>query len=173
MEAEVKWLDRLLPIPLTEEKPVLVSNSDRPEASPFPQAPLQAALKLANPLSLPPLTLAYVGDSVYELFVRSRLLERGQVKVKDLHKSAIGYVRAGAQARTLAEIYTTLTPQEQDIVRRGRNAKGHAAPKGSDPAEYAASTAFEALLGFLYLKGDEDRLGEVLAAAARRIDGEA
>jgi len=128
--------------------------------------------KALNPLSLPPLTLAYVGDSVYELFVRSRLLERGIVKVKDLHKSTIGYVRAGAQARTLAEIYSTLTLQEQEVVRRGRNAKGHAAPKGSDPAEYAASTAFESLLGFLYLKGDESRLGELLDAAARRIEGE-
>lgn len=169
----MKWLERLRANPGAEERPASVAEVDRLPASPFPQAPLHVPRKLSNPLSLPPLTLAYVGDSVYELFVRSRLLERGQVKVKDLHKGTIGYVRAGAQARTLAEIYTTLTPQEQDVVRRGRNAKGHAAPKGSDPAEYAASTAFEALLGFLYLKGDEHRLGEVLSAAARQIEGDA
>jgi len=158
----MKWLDRFLPVPGAEGGVV----------PSFPPVPLHAPRKLANPLSLPPLTLAYIGDSVYELFIRTRLIEGGRVKVKDLHKSAIGYVRAGAQARTLAELYTTLTPQEQDVVRRGRNAKGHAAPKGSDPAEYAASTAFEALVGFLYLKGDDLRLNEVLDAAARRIEGQ-
>lgn len=168
----MKWLEPFLVNPGAEERSPAVAETDNSPVSPFPQAPLHAARKLANPLALPPLTLAYVGDSVYELFVRSRLLERGQVKVRDLHKGTIGYVRASAQARTLAEIFTILTPQEQDVVRRGRNAKGHAAPKGSDPAEYAASTAFEALLGFLYLKGDELRLGEVLAAAAHRVERE-
>lgn len=123
-----------------------------------------------NPLLLPPLTLAYVGDSVYELYIRQRLLEAGRIRVNDLHKAAVGYVRAKAQATALADMYQGLTADEQEVVRRGRNAKSHSAPKGSDPAEYAASTAFETLVGFLYLAGREERLGQVLAAAARYIE---
>lgn len=141
-----------------------------PSAAPFPQMPLRSRLRMNNPLLLPPLTLAYVGDSVYELFVRHRLLELGQVKVGDLHRAAVGYVRAQAQADALAEIHPQLTADEQEVVRRGRNAKGHAPPKGSDAAEYAAATAFETLLGFLYLSGREERLSQILAAAARHVE---
>lgn len=166
----MRWLERLL----VQNRSVEVSSDagpgDLPSASPFPQAPLRSGLQMANPLLLPPLTLAYVGDGVFELFVRQRLLERGHVKVGDLHKVTVKYVRASAQAKTLAEIYPWLNPEEQDVVRRGRNAKSHAAPRGSDPAEYAASTAFETLVGFLYLSGNEERLGQVLAAAARLVE---
>jgi len=166
MEEEMTWIRRLL----GEKQAEAVAAPPEPEAPPFPPAPLQARLRLQNPLLLPPITLAYVGDSVYELYVRHRLLERGLVKVGDLHKAAVGYVRARAQAGALAEIFAKLTADEQDIVRRGRNAKGHGAPKSSDPAQYAAATAFETLVGFLYLAGREERLGEVLAAAARQIE---
>lgn len=123
-------------------------------------------MRLENPLLLPPLTLAYLGDSLYEAFVRERLLERGHVKVNDLHRSAMRYVRATAQAQILAALMPSLTAEEQDVVRRGRNAKGHAAPKSADAAEYAASTAFEALIGYLHLAGQEERLRQILEAAA-------
>lgn len=132
--------------------------------------PLQMMDPMKNPLLLPPLTLAYVGDAVYELFVRRRLLELGHVRVNDLHKTAVRYVRAGAQAKAVAELLPSLSEEEQDVVRRGRNAKSHAAPKGSDAAEYAASTSFEALTGYLYLAGRIERLEEVLAAAARYLE---
>lgn len=127
-------------------------------------------MRLENPLLLPPLTLAYLGDSLYEVFVREHLLERGLVKVNDLHKTTMHYVRATAQAQILAALLPTLTEQEQDVVRRGRNAKGHAAPKSAEAAEYAASTAFEALVGYLHLSGQTDRLNEVLAAAAQYVE---
>ncbi len=137
---------------------------------PFLQDPLRFEPEMKNPLLLPPLTLAYVGDAVYELFVRARLLQQGHVRVNDLHRTAVRYVRARAQAAALAELYPTLTEEEQDVVRRGRNAKTHAAPKGSDAAEYAQSTSFEALVGYLYLAGREERLQEVLVAAAAHLE---
>jgi ribonuclease-3 family protein len=136
----------------------------------FPPVPLPSRPELKNPLLLPPLSLAYVGDAVYELFVRQRLLTLGHVRVNDLHKSAVRYVRANAQARALAALGPSLTEEEQDVARRGRNAKSHAAPKGSDAAEYAASTAFETLVGFLYLSGRAERLAEVLAATATYLE---
>lgn len=126
---------------------------------------LQPVAPMQNPLLLPPLTLALMGDAVHDLYVRVRLLERGHVRVNDLHRNVVAHVRARAQAKALAELRSTLSEEEQDVVRRGRNAKGHSAPRGSDAAEYAASTAFETLIGFLYLAGREERLGQVLAAA--------
>ncbi|HEY3365099.1 MAG TPA: ribonuclease III domain-containing protein [Symbiobacteriaceae bacterium] len=127
-------------------------------------------MRMENPLLLPPLTLAYVGDAVYELWVRNRLLELGHVRVNDLHRTAVRYVRARAQAQALAELQPLLSEAEQDVARRGRNAKGHQAPKGSDPVEYGASTAFETLVGFLYLSGREERLEEVLSLTARYLE---
>jgi ribonuclease-3 family protein len=140
------------------------------EMSEYLPEPLQPESPMKNPLLLPPLTLAYIGDAVYDLYIRRRLLEKGHVRVNDLHKQAVKYVRARAQAAAVAELHPSLSEEEQDVVRRGRNAKSHAAPKGSDAAEYAASTSFEALAGYLYLAGRFDRLEEVLAAAARYLD---
>jgi len=127
-------------------------------------------MRLTNPLELPPLTLAYLGDALYEAFVRERLLDLGHVRVNDLHCHALRYVRAKAQAGVLAHILPDLTEREQDVVRRGRNAKGHAAPKSADAAEYAASTGFEALLGYLHLAGEEERLRQILRAAADYVE---
>lgn len=127
-------------------------------------------IPMENPLLLPPLTLAYVGDAVYELFVRERLLELGHVRVNDLHKSAVEYVRASAQAAALASLAPMLSAEEEDVVRRGRNAKGHGAPHGSDAVEYHAATSFEALMGYLYLSGRTDRLKQLLDAAAEYLE---
>lgn len=138
--------------------------------SEFPPEVLQPDDPMKNPLLLPPITLAYLGDSVYEVYVRNRLLERGFVKVNDLHKQAVSYVRARAQAQALEMLRPTLSEEEADVVRRGRNAKSHSAPKSSDAAEYAASTAFETLIGFLYLAGRHERLAEVLKAVSNHIE---
>lgn len=136
----------------------------------FPPEPLQMQAEGPNPRFLSPLTLAYVGDSVFELYVRSRLIAHGRTKVGDLHRAAVRYVRASAQAETLKEIAPHLSDTEKDIVRRGRNAKGHAAPKSSSPGDYAAATAFEALLGYLYLSSQGERLEQLLQAAARHLE---
>lgn len=130
---------------------------------------MEAEVSMERPQLLPPLTLAYVGDAVYELFVREHLLAAGYARVGDLHKRAVRFVRASAQARALTELLPDLTPAEQDIVRRARNAKGHAAPKGSDPVEYAAATSFEALVGYLHLGGEQERLQAILDRTAEHL----
>ena len=110
-----------------------------------------------------PLELAYLGDAVWELYVRNRQLEKSG-RVKDLHRQAVSHVRAGAQAASLRRISEMLTEEEQAVVRRARNA--HQTPtKNADIAEYHMATAFEALLGWLYLEGRNGRLDQLMAAA--------
>ncbi len=106
-------------------------------------------------------TLAYIGDSFYELFIRTTLIENKQKTPSQLHKTAIKYVNAGAQARLLEQLNDSLNKEEKSIVRRGRNADINV-PSSADAADYHYSTGFEALLGYLYLKGDELRLEEIL-----------
>jgi ribonuclease-3 family protein len=135
----------------------------------FPPESLRPDQPIDHPEQLPPLTLAYVGDAVYELYIRQRLLQRGHVRVKKLHEVAVGYVRARAQATALQELLPHLSELEAEVARRGRNAKGQN-PRKVDPAEYAQATAFEALLGYLYLAGKEERLGELLGSAVRHLE---
>ncbi len=108
-----------------------------------------------------PLLLAYVGDAVYELMVRTRMVAAGQRPVKEIHQDAVQKVKAEHQARVIKNIFDQLPATEQDIVRRGRNAKS-TPPKNADMQEYRLSTGFEALIGYLYLKGDQQRLQELL-----------
>lgn len=109
-----------------------------------------------------PLVWAYVGDSVYELFIRTQLINRTNQKPHQLHIASINYVKAEAQAQILKKIENNLTKEEQDIVRRGRNTKNHHLPKHAEIEEYRYSTAFEALIGYLYLTKQEKRLKEIL-----------
>jgi ribonuclease-3 family protein len=109
-----------------------------------------------------PAILAYIGDSVYELFVRTLLVSKGSVQVSKLHKKAILFVKAKAQAEMVDKLENYLTDEEKDIVRRGRNAKTHSMPKNADLADYKHATGFEALLGYLYLNNRMDRLMEIL-----------
>ena len=111
---------------------------------------------------LNPLVLAYAGDSVYDTFVRTLLVSGGHGQVAKLHKMSIEFVKAKAQADILGEINELLTPEEQDIVRRGRNTKSSTMPKNADLLDYRHATGFEALIGYLYLTGQIDRLMEVV-----------
>jgi ribonuclease-3 family protein len=115
--------------------------------------------------SLPPLVLAYVGDAVYEVFIRTFLISEGNVPVHVLHKRSINYVKAKAQSDIVHRIMADLTPEEHDVVRRGRNAKSGTIPKNADVTEYKYATGFEALVGYLYLKKDYDRLIMILKLA--------
>lgn len=117
-----------------------------------------------EPEQLPVETLAYIGDAVYELFVRTDLVRNGLYRGEDLHREAVKRVRASAQAQKLTELIERLSEQERELVRRGRNAKTGQVPKGARVIEYRYSTAFEVLLGYLFLKGEWDRLEEVLAS---------
>lgn len=109
-----------------------------------------------------PLTWAYVGDCVYELYIRTNLVNKTNLKPHKLHIESIKYVKAQSQAKLLQQIMDILTDDEKDIVRRGRNAENHHLPKNCDVQDYMYSTAFEALIGYLYLTKQEDRLKEIL-----------
>lgn len=109
-----------------------------------------------------PLTWAYVGDGVYELYIRTKLINETNMKPHALHIEAIKYVKAQAQAEILNKIYDKLTDEEKEIVRRGRNAENHHLPKNANVQEYMYSTAYEALIGYLYLTKQTERLQEIL-----------
>ena len=109
-----------------------------------------------------PLIWAYVGDCVYELFIRTYLINTTNLKPHKLHIESIKYVKAQAQAEILNKIYDDLTEDEKDIVRRGRNVENHHLPKNSNVQEYMYATAFEALVGYLYLTKQNKRLKELL-----------
>ena len=111
---------------------------------------------------MPPLVWAYVGDAVYELYVRTNLVNNTKLNPHKLHVEAIKYVKAQAQAKILEKITEILTEEEKDIVRRGRNAQNHHLPKNANLDEYSHATAFEALIGYLYLTKQDERLGEIL-----------
>ncbi len=111
---------------------------------------------------LSPLTWAYVGDAVYELYIRTNLVNNTKLKPHKLHIESIKYVKAKAQAEILKRIESDLTDEEKNIVRRARNAENHHLPKNADPADYMYSTAFEGLIGFLYLTKKDERLKEIL-----------
>lgn len=109
-----------------------------------------------------PLVWAYVGDSVYELFIRTHLVETTKLKPHKLHIETIKYVKAKAQADILERLQDVLTDKEKEIVRRARNAENHHLPKNADPADYMHATAFEGLIGYLYLSEQKERLEEIL-----------
>ncbi len=121
------------------------------------------------------LTLAYVGDAVYEVFIRTKLTENGDKKVNRLHKEAKNFVSAKAQCQIVEQLLETLTPDETDIFKRGRNTKVNTKAKNADFKEYHNATGFEALLGYLYLSGNQQRLSELMEQAyhiAKKLMGE-
>lgn len=109
-----------------------------------------------------PLVWAYIGDCIYEIFIRMKLVNETHLDPHRLHIETIKHVKAKSQAETLAKIQDNLTEEEKDIVRRGRNAEAHHQPKNADLADYKHATAFEALIGYLYLSMQDDRLKEIL-----------
>ena len=109
-----------------------------------------------------PLVWAYVGDSVYEVFIRTHLVETTRLKPHKLHIETIKYVKAQAQAKILESLQDILTDEEKEIVRRARNTENHHVPKNADPTDYMYATAFEGLIGYLYLSGQTERLNEIL-----------
>lgn len=107
------------------------------------------------------LGLAHLGDGVYELMVRSWLCLKGKATNKGLHRAAITYVSAPAQAQRCQKFLPVLTEEEQEVFRRGRNSHTAAVPKGASVGEYHTATAMEALFGYLWLKGETDRLNQL------------
>ena len=109
-----------------------------------------------------PLVWAYMGDAVYEKFIREYVIRQGLCKNGLLHKKSIKYVSAKGQANILKNIEDFLTEEEKDIVRRGRNSHPHSTAKNADIIEYKYATGLEALIGYLYLEEKTERLKEIL-----------
>ena len=108
--------------------------------------------------------LAHLGDAVYELMVRTWLCLHGKATGKGLHRATIALVCAAKQAELSERILPLLTEEELDVFRRGRNANVHTIPHSADRATYRTATALEALFGYLYLKGERERLGVLFSA---------
>ncbi|MBE7018316.1 MAG: Mini-ribonuclease 3 [Ruminococcaceae bacterium] len=122
------------------------------------------------------LTLAYVGDAIYEVFIRTKLTENGDKKVNRLHKEAKNFVSAKAQSQIVEVLLNSLTDDETDIFKRGRNTKVNTKAKNADFKEYHNATGLEALFGYLYLSKDQTRLNELMEQSyqiARELIGEA
>ena len=114
-----------------------------------------------------PLQMAYIGDTVWDLLVRSQMMTSGH-KVRRLHQMATQRVNATAQSLCAERIQSLLTEEEADIFRRGRNAHArHGAPKHQDPAAYSAATGLEALMGYLYLTGQDERILRLFEASQK------
>jgi ribonuclease-3 family protein len=113
------------------------------------------------------LALAYIGDAIFEVYVRRHLLQSGKVKPHHLHREGTKYVSAKAQSQVLFKMMDQqlLTEDETAVVMRGRNAKSGTVPKNTDVQTYRYSTAFEALMGYLYLSGELERLEELIVKA--------
>ncbi|MCU9615249.1 ribonuclease III [Caldibacillus lycopersici] len=117
-----------------------------------------------NPKELNSLALAYMGDGVYELYVRRHLISKGEIKPNLLQRKATKYVSAKAQSYVIHSLMNenVLEEEEVAVVKRGRNAKSHTVPKNTDIQTYRYSTAFEALIGYHYLLGNFSRLEEII-----------
>lgn len=109
---------------------------------------------------LSPLVLAYVGDSIYDLLVRTHITKKN-INIKNLHINSIKYVSAKAQSELINKVYDNLTEEEIEIFKRGRNAKSHTVPKNQELSDYKRATGLEALFGYLYLLNRHKRLVEI------------
>ena len=111
------------------------------------------------------LGLAHIGDGVYELMIRTMLCARGHAAVGELHRLTVSYVKAPAQAQAMEKLLPLLTEEELALYKRGRNAHVHGVPQGASVGEYHAATGLEALFGWLYLQGRQERLNALFSAA--------
>lgn len=130
-------------------------------------------MKELNPREINTTALAYLGDAVYEVMVRKHVMETGQVNADRLHHMAVRYVCADGQAVAVKELIREfLTEDEVKTVKRARNHKSISKPRGASPIIYKLATAFEALIGTLYLQGEEERLEEIIQRAFTIIEKE-
>ena len=117
--------------------------------------------KKLDPHTYNPLALAYIGDTVYDLFIRTKVLEQGNRHVTQMHKTAVSFVNAHSQCVSIRAIEDILTEEELRILKWGRNAKSNTVPKNADLMDYRHATGLEALFGYLYLQGKKERIVEL------------
>ena len=116
-----------------------------------------------------PLTLAYIGDAIFDVIVRSILVNKGNTTVNKLHKRASDIVKAGTQAKLAALLMDSFTEEESDVYRRGRNSKPHTKAKNASTMDYLEATGFEAVIGYLYLTDNMDRACELISLGIERL----
>ncbi len=126
-------------------------------------------LKEADPTLYSPLVLAYIGDAVYELIIRSIVINEGDRQVGEFHKKTEGMVKAEAQAELVKNILDDLTDEEFVMYKRGRNAKSVTMPKNARMSDYRMATGFEALCGYLYLSSQTERLIGLIHSGLTRM----
>lgn len=137
--------------------------------------PIQDLLKITSgelshkASSYSPLALAYIGDGVYEMFIRTYVVNRGNMSVNKMHKASRELVRASSQASLYFLIEDMLTEEEDAVLRRGRNAKSVSTPKNGSVREYRHATGLEALIGYLYIEGKIDRIKELIDAGLDKL----
>lgn len=119
---------------------------------------------------IPPIVLAYIGDAIYEVAIRQYLISKPNLKPNQLHRSATGLVSAKAQSKIIAQLDASLTDEERDVVRQGRNAKSGSVPKNADVLEYRHATAFESLIGYLYYTGQFARMQELIGMGIQYME---
>ncbi len=132
----------------------------------------QLGIEKINPKLYSPLSLAYVGDSVYDTIIRTILVSETNMQVNKYHKKAVSYVKAEAQANMIKILEPMLSEEEMDIYKRGRNAKSHTTAKNAKTIDYRMATGFEALIGYLYLNEDYERLIDLLKTGLSNMEGE-
>lgn len=123
-----------------------------------------------NVQSYSPLVLAYIGDTVYDLIIKSMVVNEGNKQVHKLHKETSRYVQASAQSAMMRAIQPHLTEEEHAVYRRGRNAKSVSPAKNQSITDYRRATGFEALIGYLYLQKDYARLTELVRIGVESMD---
>lgn len=116
------------------------------------------ALKEVDIRTYSPLTLAYIGDAIYDLVIRTIVVERGNSTANKLHRKAVAYVNARVQARMIDALEDELSEEEESVYHRGRNAKSYTSAKNASVIEYRKATGLEALCGYLYLQGRQERM---------------
>lgn len=134
------------------------------------QQQLEKADKHTQPQWMMPLTLAYIGDALFETYVRHHLICQSATNLHRLHCRTVSYVNASAQAQMVKALAPLLTQREADIVRRGRNGKTGSIPRNADMGEYRYATGFEALLGWLFYQGETERLLMLMGKAVDLLD---
>lgn len=123
-----------------------------------------------DPRLLPTAILAYVGDSIYELYIRLYIINHEQGQIKGVHHKTIARVNAKAQATAARKLLDSLTEEELQVFKRGRNTHSHSMAKNADPVDYQVATGFETLIGYLFLTKKEDRLNEILMQITDEIE---
>lgn len=128
-------------------------------------------LPQVDPHTYSPLVLAYIGDAVYELVIRSAVISHGSMQVNKMHKKSASLVKAETQANLIKVLMEELTEEEQAVYKRGRNAKSVTTAKHATMIDYRMATGFEALMGYLYLTDRSDRMLELLRNGLEKLGG--